>query len=539
MPAVAHALDPPGEAGARIAVPMLDEADRERARGLLGAEGERAFEEGAAPLLLRSFDGPVAAALVAERAPSYVTLLHGLLRMRRAHELEPLHDDLHHRVGGAMRGLEPEWDGDAFAHDLEQLEGWGCVERRVEALRIRGYKDNRRQRFRWRLTEDAVALLEWLEARLVARIEGRVRDSRDLLTDVLGHLTELLRLLERIRRGELDGEAARRAIYLLDAVDDVVHAITEELLGFRAAMVGFASRPYDLETLRGILDWLDRYVRLYLSRVEELRGEIDRRLDKVAQPRYRAALISCREALEKERARAPRALGGGALRDTDALIDAQRPFFVDGGRLAELCNRIDDSAREVLRKMHRHLRELERRSARLEDLRARIREVAAMPEDGPSEPFADLLRRIVASAHGRFAGRREVSAGGRIAPPLPRRQARRTQGWTTSRPPRAKQGSPEAARALLRRRLAELDRWLAEDVAPGGGPVRLSEVAPLGPEAPRRWMEVARARWLAGGRDLRRLGWSVEEEGGAPVSLGDGEREALMAPEATVAREGR
>ncbi len=536
MQAHAHAAISVPEVDASIAVPMLDEADRERARGLLGAEGERAFDDGAAPVLLRSFEGAVPSPLVVERAPVYVTLLYGLLRMRRAHELEPLHEDLYHRVAGPARGLEPEWDADAFARDLEQLEGWGCVERRVEALRIRGYKDNRRQRFRWRLTEDAVAMLEWLEARLAARIEGRVRDSRDLLTDVVGHLSELLRLLDRLRKGEPDAEGARRAVYLLDAVDDAVHAITEELLGFRAAMIAFASRPYDLDTLRAILEWLERYVRLYLSRVEELRVEIARKLGRLASPRFRAALSECRAALERERARAPRALGGGALRDTDELIDTQRPFFAEGGRLSGLCSRIDDSAREVLRKMHRHLRELERRSARLEDLRARIGELAALPEDTAPGPLDAFLHRVLASAHGRFCGRRPVQAGARIAPPLPRRHSRRTDGFSTSAPPRPKRGSPEAARALLHRRLAELDRWLGEEVAPGGGPVLLSEVAPLGPDAPRRFMEVARARWLAGGRDLRRIAWSVEEPGGPPVLLGDADGEALLAPEARIRR---
>lgn len=65
----------------------------------------------------------------------------------------------------------------------------------------------------------------------------------------------------------------------------------------------------------------------------------------------------------------------GVLRDAGETLDAGRAFFAGGGRLVELCSRIDESVRAVLRKMHRHLRELERRSARVEDLRARIAEL--------------------------------------------------------------------------------------------------------------------------------------------------------------------
>jgi hypothetical protein len=145
-----------------------------------------AFDDGAAPLLLRALDRPVAQAIVAERAPVYVTILFGMLLRRHEHELEPLHEDLERFLAPALTAVEPGRDDQAFARDVDALVAWGCLERHAEPLKIRGYKDLRRERFRFRLTDDAVALLGFLEARLEARLEGRSDDGRDLLIDVLG-----------------------------------------------------------------------------------------------------------------------------------------------------------------------------------------------------------------------------------------------------------------------------------------------------------------------------------------------------------------
>jgi hypothetical protein len=108
----------------------------------------------------------VASVLTAERAGAYLNVLYSLLLLRRSHELQPLHDDLYRHVHPAQTAARGSYGVDEFAQDLAQLAAWGCVERIVEALRIRGYRDNRREQFRYRLTQDAVALLEWLEERL-------------------------------------------------------------------------------------------------------------------------------------------------------------------------------------------------------------------------------------------------------------------------------------------------------------------------------------------------------------------------------------
>jgi hypothetical protein len=521
---------------------MLVGRDLELARALLGSDSQRAFDDGAAPLLAAAFEHPVANVLVADRAPIYLTVLFGMLLLRRAHELEPLHDDLERHAARALAQVSRPQDGrpvadfarddQAFSRDIDQLVAWGCLERRAEPLKIRGYKDIRRERFRYRLTEDAVGLLESLEAGLERRLHGSANDGRDLLVDVLGHLKELLRVVTQWHKGERSEDAPRRAMHLLSLVDERSHAIAEELLAFRASMLAFAAKPYDLDALRAILAWLGRYVSVYLERIETLRIEIVSRLDDLAQPRFRRVLAEHHEILAAERQITPAAFrAGGVLRDPQELLDAQKPFFAGGGRLVELCTRIDDSGRAVLRKMARHLREIERRSARLEDLRARMAEVTALDPEAPDERLAAFANAVIGSAHARFGGR-QGAASERVAPPMPRRHSP-PAGDRAHRPPlRAKKTPPAAVRELRARKLAELRRWLDEHVLKGAPEAHLSADPPKQPDAPRRWADVARARHLNRGRDLVRMDLSIDAASGE-TRLGD-EETALVAPDCVV-----
>lgn len=514
---------------------VLSDEERTAAEALLGPRSAEALRAGHAAVLTAAFAGRVPHVLSADRAGTYLTLLYGLLLLRRGHELEPLHDDLFREVEPGLTVLEADYSADSFAHDLQMLEQWGCVARRTEALKIRGYKDIRRERFRYRLSDGAVAMLEWLEGRLAARLEGRVIDSRDLLTDVLGQLRELKRVLDRYRKDERTDEVARRAVYLLTAVDEAAHALTEELLTFRGTMLAFIGQGYDVAALREILGWLERYVSVYLRRIEELRTDIDARLSTLEKPRYRVALVECRALLAAERAQTPSGLRGpGTLRDTNDLLDAQRPFFAEAGRLSELCARIDGSGLEVLRKMHRHLRELERRSARLAELRAVIRRAAELDEARTPE-LARFVGRLVASGHGHFA-RRRPPADARERPPMPRGKTAATPTRERRRPLRKKRGSPEEARALRAALLQALGAWIDDELLGGRDEGVLSELRPTAKDAPRRWLDVARARHLARGRPLARLGLTIEARKGR-AELGDDEV-GLDAPDCLVRRQG-
>ncbi len=526
-----------GDGGANGGGELHDPDDIAGARNLIAAEpGARAaaFAEGFAPLLARGLGGRVAAVLTAERTPWYLTVLYSLLLFRRDHELEPLHEDVLGRVLGPMERLGV-YDGVLFAQDVNQLVNWGAIDRITEAHKLRSYRDNRRERFRYRLTDDAVALLEWLEARLAARLDGRVGDSRDRLADVLGHLREARRVLDAWRDGSRDADPARRTLYLLEAIGDAIDDVGTELLTFRSEMLAFASRPYELDSLKAILAWLERYVGLYVRRIEELRADIEQRFRELSAPRYQVALDECRAIVADERAAAPRALRGAALAVPSDRAAAHAAFFAPDGVLPGLCARIDASARAVVLKMQRHLRELERRNARLGDLRAAIRVIAAGP---PLDPrLGELGTALVAAAHGRF-DRREASAEHRAAPPVPRGHVR-TVPKGTGRPLIRKQGGIEAVRELAARRRAALGAWLGEVVLGGGEDrVQLSTRGLAGADAPRRWLDVARAWHLRGGKELAAVGVAlvaVDLDLGGEAIVGD-ESVGLAAPDCWIER---
>jgi hypothetical protein len=501
------------------------------ARRLVGAEAggrARAFVDGCAPALGRALDGRIAAVLTAERAPWYLTILYGMLLYRRDHELEPLHEDVLARVSEPLAALGG-YDGALFGQDVTQLVEWRALDRITEAHKLRSYRDNRRERFRYRLTDDTVALLEWLEARLAAKLDGRAGDSRDRLEDVLGHLREVRRVLEEWRGGARDGDRARRALHLIEAIGDAIDEVGSELLAFRGAMLAFASRPYDVAALRAILDWLERYVAVYVRRLEELRTDVAARLRELGAPRFQESLEACHALVAEERAAAPRALRAAAVIAPGERIAAHATFFSPGGMLAALCARIDESARAVVIKMQRHLRELERRSARLADLRAAIRLVAAAPARDPR--LALLGRALVAAAHVRV-DRRPGSAAAPHAPPMPRTHTRVAP--SVGVPPLArKRGSLQAARDLAVRRRAELGAWLAA-FTDGADRRQLATLPSSEPGLPRRWLDVARAAHLGGGRALREAGFELETTTGE-VSLTDDEG-GLCAPDAWITR---
>jgi len=378
-----------------------------------------------------------------------------------------------------------------------------------------------------------VALLEWLESRLASRLEGRASDGRDLLTDIVGQLTELKRVLDRFRRDDADVDLPRRAMHLLASVDATCDALSEELTSFRAEMLGFVSQRYRLEHLRQILAWLERYLGVYLTSLETSRESIAERLHTLRRPRYRRALAGCHARLEAERAATPSMLrGAGRLREPDELLDAAAPYFDSQGTLRTLTHHIDDSARAVLHKMHRHQAELERRNARLEDLRATIRQVAALPRDSTEPDLSALLRATVASAHARFAGRAPRRSHAEV-PPLPRRHERQTP-HARRQPLRSKQLSVTEVRALRARKLSELGRWVEETLLRGRPDVRLSELEIDSPDAPRRLLDLARSWHLGQGKDLRRMKLMLEDVPGRAAAVGEGD--SLELPDARLGR---
>jgi hypothetical protein len=487
-----------------------------------------AFADGLAPLLGRGVRGRVTAVVAAERAPYYLTILYGLWLYRRDHELEPLHEDVLARVL-APAARHGGYDEVLFAQDVKQLVAWEAIDCVTEAHKLRSYKDNRRERFRYRLSDDAVALLEWLEARLAARLHARVGDNRDRLTDIVGQLRELERVLGRWRDGGADDELARRALHLVECVGDTIDRVGGELIGLRAEMLAFAARPYALPSLRAILGWLERYLGQYVERVAALRGELAARLAALAAPRLREALGACQRWIAAAREAAPRGLGGGGVADAGERLAAHAAFFAPGGPLARMTELVDAAARDVLARCSATCASWSGAARGWPICAARSRRWRRGRGRSAAARWFDAL---VASAQVRVDPR-PATAANRLAPPAPRGVARAVRPGPP--PPLArKRGTVEAARELAARRQARLRAWL-DDALAGRARVALAELAagPLaGVDGPVRWLEVARAAHLDQGRGLARGGARLEPAAGEVEIAG-----ALTAPAGWLTRE--
>jgi len=183
----------------------------------------------------------------------------------------------------------------------------------------------------------------------------------------------------------------------------------------------------------------------------------------------------------------------------------------------------------VLRKMHRHLTELERRSARRADLRAAI---TALCRAERRVDTGALVTGLVAAGHLR-AVRDRTGVADRIAPPAPRRHQGDPTRRSAPRPLCRKRSTIDDVRVLRGKRLAELGRWIDTELLGGADQVLLSARA-LPAADLRRWMEVARAMHLGGGRDLVRLPARFEPAPG--VATVGGEAEGLLAPDSSIRR---
>jgi len=111
---------------------------------------------------------------------------------------------------------ETEYTLELFNRDIQQLFEWNIISRRIEKERLRGYKDIRRQKFRYTLNDETVSFLIWLEDRLHNDIEDKAVDTRNFLVDLTGRLKETVRGLNRIEKEEYaDEEKKDRTQHLL------------------------------------------------------------------------------------------------------------------------------------------------------------------------------------------------------------------------------------------------------------------------------------------------------------------------------------
>ena len=475
-------------------------------------------EEGQATRLLEARNPNVGNLLLAERAVFYLQILYRILLFRRDHELEPLHEDIYDAVRADQQQAADGQDYllDVFRQDMGQLVEWRLLDERMEMERLRGYRDTRRRKFRYGLADDARAFLEWLEDRASADLEAGEEDTRDVLEEICGALTQLRRLLHNHGTRRAREDDSRRVLYQLFRLEELTHQANGHLAEFNARLLAFAVRGYDLGEAREILQGLDDFVNRFLRRIAELRSKIVEGVDYLLQTHSQECLRRCAEEMENERRHTPQLLRRSRdYRSQIRIPFALEHFYRDGGKLDQICHRISDSAMHVWRKLHAHLRELERRNHRVEDIRDRIADIARLPEDAVPRAF---LRELLASAAMK-ADPNYWDDAVRATPPQPRRESPRAANQTAN-PIRPKRHGDRPAISLDEQRLRELREYFVATLGPiGPEGTRVSQGHFQRDEEATRILELAKAGLLGKGRQLARIGLRLEPETDAAVEI--------------------
>ena len=188
-----------------------------------------------AELLIEKRNRAIGSLLTAERSISYLEILLTLLRFRDNHELEPLH----------------------------------------------GYRDNRRRKFRYRLADETVAFLLWLQERYQDDQEHEDVDTRDLLSDMMGYLREAVRQINRIAAGAIDYEIARTLFHNLTRMTTTTRHVAQSLGTFNIRLLVFAGGVYDVTNAKKLIAELDRFLKNFLQRIHVLSREIQPEIAKL------------------------------------------------------------------------------------------------------------------------------------------------------------------------------------------------------------------------------------------------------------------
>jgi hypothetical protein len=446
--------------------------------------------------------------LLAERAVFYVQILHQMLLFRRQHELEPLHEDLYEAVREAQAQIAAApYTTETFLQDLRQLQLWNLITCRIEKERLRGYRDTRRRKFRYRLADEASAFLLWLEERQRDDLQPDEPDTRDLLEELVGTLRETARQLNRAHgEAAFDLDSARAIMYRLARMSALTYDASRALGEFNVRLLGFVIGRYEIATARALINELDHFLKKFLTRIHALLQEIVPEISKMRHSRYRARWEACVAQLESERRATPHLLRARPQAQPDGELELLARYYAENGTLSQLCTRVNASALLVWRKLYAHLRELERRSHRLEDLQARVRELAAQPAGDRSG--AAFIQALLAPA--RMIGDMHLwNETEQADPPEPRWEKYRPRVQSSDYLGAKTPADGQPVRSLDEARLLRLHDWMqhAGLVPTGADAVRASTATVAAQEDFAKLIELARHGLLGQGVRLRKLGY--------------------------------
>jgi hypothetical protein len=478
-----------------------------------------AFSEGASVWLVRNRNQNLGALLNSDHREFYIQILHRMLHFRREHELEPLNEDIFLAVKTAVeKTASEEYTTTLFNRHIRQLTDWELLTERLEKERLRGYRDVRRDRFRYRLTDETVSFLHWLEDRLRGLDDDVVDDAGDILDFVLSRLRELGREVVRFDVDDLepvDDDTARKAAritHLLYEVNERTDSISRNLTETSAKMESFLLLGgYSVAEAQEVIDELGSYLTSYLTLIHDLRRKILAELRKNEKDDRKNVLDVCFDIYSRELRKAPRFMRRSPPSETpDGIITRLSAYYRQHGRLDTLCDRVNRSAMKVWGKLSAHLRELERKNNRCEQIEKRIVEMAALPEQVVPVEF---LRNFISSA-AMTSDPNYWDEFTKADPPQPRFSSGTTKTTTRVYLPRKKDGSGTPVLSLEDARIKKLRQWIESkfddsDLRSG---VSIDSASFEGVKDFQKIMEISKRGLLTKGKTLSKIDLELKVE---------------------------
>ncbi len=470
------------------------------------------FEQGGMATLLQSRNRNLGSLLKAERALPYLSILYRMLLFKREYELEPLYDDIYRSIEAVLSVEGADYDLHRFRTDMDQIADWELVSFRIERQRLRGYRDNRKRKFRYRLSEESIHFLEWLEQRFQDDIQHSGNDTRDLLGEMRGSLGELLRLLHNFHPAhDNPGEQtdiSRRVLFQIFKANDLCQEITTGLADFNGRLLLFLVKRYEIDEVRQMIKEVDSYVETFLKQAHGLCLEILPLLKRLQQEKNLAKMLHCYQTMEEERLRTPHLLQTRRDANLATIPDRLQAFFADQGGLNRLLHRINSSSLHVWQKLRSHLRELERKNNRLQDIGARIQEIAQLDKSHCVPLFLDaLLAQPLAKFDANFWDSYE-----KAEPPKPKKRMVKQSSFPRQFLSRKTPGD-KPVQSMDEARLALLKEWLERILFAGEEQSsRISKGNYERFEDACKVMELAEAGLLADGKRLGTLQYALTTE---------------------------
>ena len=470
------------------------------------------FEQEGMATLLQHRNRNLGSLLKAERALSYLSILYRMLLFKREYELEPLYDDIYRSVQTVLSAEGAEYDQNRFRTDIDQLADWELVSFRIERQRLRGYRDNRKRKFRYRLSEESIHFLEWLEQRFLDDIQHSANDTRDLLGEMRGSLGELLRLLHNFHPGhDNPGEQtdiSRRVLFQIFKANDLCQEITTGLADFNGRLLFFLVKRYEIDEVRQMIKEVDSYVETFLKQAHGLCLEILPLLKRLQQEKNLAKMLHCYKTMEEERLRTPNLLQTRRDANLATIPDRLQAFFADQGGLNRLLHRINSSSLHVWQKLRSHLRELERKNNRLQDIGARIQEIAQLDETHNVPLF---LNNLLAQPLAKFDSN-YWDAYEKAEPPKPKKRMAKQSSFPKQFLSRKTPGDTPV-QSMDEARLALLKEWLERMLFGSGEQIScISKGNYERFEDAHKVMELAEAGLLADGKRLGTIQYTLTTE---------------------------